>query len=42
MELVRKKPEGEYMLKRSIKMVVLSAAIAFALAGCAPFGCLVR
>jgi len=30
------------MLKQSIKIVVLSAAIAFALAGCAPFGCMLR
>jgi hypothetical protein len=34
LELVREKMEGEYMLKQSIKIVVLSAAIAFALAGC--------
>jgi predicted small secreted protein len=30
------------MLKQSIKLVVLGAAIAFALAGCAPFGCMLR
>ncbi len=30
------------MAKLSIKLILLGVVIAFALAGCAPFGCLLR
>lgn len=32
----------EKMAKMSVKFIILGAAIAFALAGCAPFGCMLR
>ena len=34
--------KGEDMAKLSIRLVVLGVALAAALAGCVPFGCMVR